>query len=260
MAGDGKDFYLKFVYRDWLSDPQLARCRPSTRGIWMDWLCVMCALDKCGQLTGSLDQLARDGRCRQDEARNAIQDLEQQKAADVERHADGSVTLVNRRMAREFERRKSVNSRKLREREKRRTEGVTRLSPADYNFDSNSELWVIPGVFKGTPLITLRFARAWRAWEQHRSDIGKPMTSLAVEMLAKKLIEWGEPMACASIEHSIANGWQGVWQPDAKNAPRPKPVDADGAARAAELMRQHGAKAAEQHRNEYLQSRGTKSA
>jgi hypothetical protein len=116
----GKFPFMQYVPKEWLSDPQVSQCKPGTRGIWWDAISAMHEMDRCGQLSGTLENLARVCRCRVDEMRAAADDLRSTGAADVT-ECNGIVTLVNRRMFREAEDRKSVKNRVDRYRAKQRT-------------------------------------------------------------------------------------------------------------------------------------------
>lgn len=116
--------YIQFFPADWLSDPRLSMCSPSTRGIWMDAVCAMHASGRAGELTGTTDQLARACRCLPAEMCDAIADLKTTGAATITER-NGFVTLVNRRMKREAGKRK-LN---LERQKKHRNGGVTPESP-----------------------------------------------------------------------------------------------------------------------------------
>ena len=105
-----KHFFMQYVPGDWLSDAQVSQCRPATRGIWWDAISAMHGIDRCGQLSGTVEALARVCRCRVDEMRAAADDLRSTGAADVT-VSNGIVTLVNRRMRREYENRQAVKNR-----------------------------------------------------------------------------------------------------------------------------------------------------
>lgn len=62
-------------------------------------------------------------------------------------------------------------------------------------------------------LNTPRFRKAWDDWLADRRDRRKPLTVRAQEIQLGKLARWGEQAAIASIERSIANGWQGLFEP-----------------------------------------------
>jgi hypothetical protein len=105
-----KHFFMQFYPGEWLSDAKVSQCRPATRGIWWDAISAMHGIDRCGQLSGTIEALARVCRCRVDEMRAAIDDLRLTGAADVT-ECSSVVTLVNRRMRREFEDRQAVKNR-----------------------------------------------------------------------------------------------------------------------------------------------------
>jgi hypothetical protein len=106
---------IQFYIGDWLKDPKLSMCSPSTRGIWMDLLCAMHELDRSGLITGTTDQLARLCRCTAVEISVAVSELKETKAADVTER-NGIVTVINRRMLREAKSREDNNNRVKRHR------------------------------------------------------------------------------------------------------------------------------------------------
>lgn len=108
--------YIQLYVRDYLSDPKLSLCCAATRGVWMDFLCVMHMNDRCGVITGTRDQLARLGRCSAVEVSTAIDELKHTETADVTER-NGIVTLVCRRMKRESDARKQGRLRVQRHRE-----------------------------------------------------------------------------------------------------------------------------------------------
>jgi hypothetical protein len=62
------------------------------------------------------------------------------------------------------------------------------------------------------PFESAAFRDAWQEWEQHRREIKKPLTPANRRGTLKKLAAMGEPQAIATIEHVVANGWQGLFQ------------------------------------------------
>ena len=76
-------------------------CSPSTRGIWMDFICAMHELGRIGQVTGTPDQLCRICRCTAAEMNIAIAELKATKTAEIHER-NGSVTVICRRLQREF--------------------------------------------------------------------------------------------------------------------------------------------------------------
>lgn len=68
----------------------------------------------------------------------------------------------------------------------------------------------------------LVFPTRWHDWLGYRRDeLRKPVTPRSGDMALKKLAEMGSKRAIAAIEHTIANGWQGIREPE---APRPGTV------------------------------------
>lgn len=61
-------------------------------------------------------------------------------------------------------------------------------------------------------LDTPEFRAIWAEWIAHRTEIKKPMKPLGAKKLLKSLTEGGQRKAIESINQSIANGWQGVFE------------------------------------------------
>ena len=181
-----------------MTDPALRRCCPSTRGIYFDFICVMHQTDSGGVLTGSSEELiALLGRCLPGDLSRALIELKQQNAADVSKR--GEVwTIVCRRMKREAE--LSVD---------RATAGskgaAKRKQTADYDCASviAGEAWMQEQCFQ----------EAWARWQEHRKQIGKPATALAMVQQLRNLKTWGKYRSLRAINHSIANGYQGLFEP-----------------------------------------------
>lgn len=55
---------------------------------------------------------------------------------------------------------------------------------------------------------------AWADWAAHRREKRSPLTPTMTRGLVDKFSEWGEKRAIAAIKHSIANGWQGLFEPE----------------------------------------------
>ncbi len=109
--------FIQWFVADWLADPKVSLCDPATRGILFDWLCNMHALDRSGVITGSREILARLGRCSAVQVDAALQNLKDTNAADITER-NGVVTVINRRMKREFSARKTGSDRVQRHRER----------------------------------------------------------------------------------------------------------------------------------------------
>ncbi|MES2788158.1 MAG: hypothetical protein V4719_00955 [Planctomycetota bacterium] len=68
-----------------------------------------------------------------------------------------------------------------------------------------------------TPL----FVDAWEKWQKHRREIRKPLTETQAGAQMAKFKSIGEARAVASIDHTIAMGWQGIREPDG-TSPQPR--------------------------------------
>jgi hypothetical protein len=63
------------------------------------------------------------------------------------------------------------------------------------------------------PIRTPEFQEAWNDWTEHRRQIKKKLTPLAVQKQFKQFVEMGVTRAVAAIEHTITKGWQGIQEP-----------------------------------------------
>ena len=99
---ESKHWFMRFDVGAWLKDPAISSCSESTRGIWFDLLCAMFESDQCGQLSNTLQVIARLGRTTVPKLRKALAELSATNAADVT-FRNSNVTVVNRKMRREFE-------------------------------------------------------------------------------------------------------------------------------------------------------------
>lgn len=63
-------------------------------------------------------------------------------------------------------------------------------------------------------LRTKEFSEAWNEWTQHRQEIRKTLKPMAVTKQLNKLDKWGETRAIAAINHSIEQGYTGLFEPN----------------------------------------------
>ena len=114
---------FQFYYGDWMRDAAVSSCSAATRGCWFDWICAMHDQDRCGQVIGTIEQLARVARATVIEATAAIEELQRTGAADVKvtlcnKTQTSIYEICNRRMRREYLARKSNYERQKRHRSK----------------------------------------------------------------------------------------------------------------------------------------------
>lgn len=60
---------------------------------------------------------------------------------------------------------------------------------------------------------TPAFREAWANWCKHRMEIKRPLTKTATDGQIAKFAAMGHDRALAAVQHSTANGWQGVFEP-----------------------------------------------
>ena len=128
---------FQFYTGDWMKDPKLSMCAPATRGIWMDLLCAMHDEGQSGEVSGTVEQLARLCRCTPAEMQSALDDLSVTFCADVT-VCNKTVTVECRRMKKEAKSRDTTKLRVARHRAKRDGNGgVTPPSSSSSSFSSS---------------------------------------------------------------------------------------------------------------------------
>jgi len=63
------------------------------------------------------------------------------------------------------------------------------------------------------PFSSPDFLMFWSNWMQHRIEIKKKLTPTTKKQQLAKLGEMGEARAIAALKHSLAGGWQGIFEP-----------------------------------------------
>jgi hypothetical protein len=113
----GKAPAFQFYVRDWLSDPQLRQASPASRGIWIDMLCFMWESETRGELSGTVQSLARMLGVSEVELDAFCHEAVTLKFATVTER-NKIITVVNRRMKRESDVKESNKIRQRRHRER----------------------------------------------------------------------------------------------------------------------------------------------
>lgn len=63
------------------------------------------------------------------------------------------------------------------------------------------------------PFSSEEFSKAWQSWIDYRKELKKPLKDATVKAQWREFVKWGEAKAIASIEQSIKQGWQGLFEP-----------------------------------------------
>ena len=113
-----KDFYIKLIISDWMSDPALSMCEPATRGIWLDLLCAM-QLNGKPEITGTIEQLSKLSRCSVKDFLKFLDDFKMTKIGEYKK-SNAKITLKSRRLERESKSREFNTIRQKRFKEKRK--------------------------------------------------------------------------------------------------------------------------------------------
>jgi hypothetical protein len=78
-----------------------------------------------------------------------------------------------------------------------------------------ADSWALAqAAMKGNTLRTDAFRAAWLSWVEYRRQAGKRLAAATAQRQIRKLEGFGHDGAIASIEQSIGNGWQGLFDPD----------------------------------------------
>lgn len=173
--------YIQLFAGDYLSDPKLSLCSAATRGVWMDFLCVMHMNDRCGVITGTREQLARLGRCSVVEVSTAIDELKHTQTADVTER-NGIVTIICRRMKRDADARKSGRLRVQKHREHVSvTPKETQKPLLEYGTGNGDSLLPLDGESEGKPADAPELIYA-----EYPKKVAKPNAIRAIGKAVKK--------------------------------------------------------------------------
>jgi hypothetical protein len=66
-------------------------------------------------------------------------------------------------------------------------------------------------------LQTSEFQKLWEEWEAHRAAKRAKLTGQARNAALAKLSRWGPDRAIAALEHSLSQGWTGIFEESQKN-------------------------------------------
>lgn len=69
----------------------------------------------------------------------------------------------------------------------------------------------------------VQFRESWESWAAHRTEIHKPLTKTSCQQQLSKLGKLSEENAIATINQSIENGWQGLFELKKLNGHHQKP-------------------------------------
>lgn len=219
--------WFKFWVNDWLSDEALRSCSYAARGLWADMLSLAHKCDRRGYLQLrehplTAQQIARMTGGSPAEVLPLLRELEDSGVLSV--LEDG--TYYSRRMVRDETKRQKCSQAGSKGGGNPKLSGQPATPNGTYKGDpkghnkgppkGRSGIWslvsdLLPLEFKESA----EFKKAWAEWEKYRRSKGKPISECAAKKQAKKIAkEFGSVQrAIAAIEHSIANDYQGLYEP-----------------------------------------------
>ena len=204
-----------------LLDSTIWREDDKTRIVWITMLAMA---DRLGYVAASIPGLAARANVTIEEVKMALAKLadvdeySRTKANDGRRieDADGGWNLLNyakyRELGRSVDRAEYLRVKKQESRA--RSTNVNQCQPiSEAEADKKNPA---DSVFPKS-LQTAAFAVSWAEWEQHRKEIRKKLTPESVKRQLRDLEKMGEAAAIQSINESVKNGWQGLFQPKVTN-------------------------------------------
>ena len=127
----GKNPAFQFYVKDWLSDPQLRMCSHSTKGIWIDLLCLMWEAPSRGELEGTEHQIRKMVGAENGDFQVFLQEASALRFCYAVTDHNKKITLRNRRMYREAKDQDNNRLRQQKYRDKHKSNGdVTPPSPS----------------------------------------------------------------------------------------------------------------------------------
>ena len=124
MSKKGKAPADQFYWSDWLNDTALQSASTVSRGVWINALCRMWAAPIRGELTGTIETLAKLCICDVTDFVTLKNDILTHKFADMSQDpVTGIVTIRNRRMYRKGKEQEYNRLRKIKQRQSRKCHG-----------------------------------------------------------------------------------------------------------------------------------------
>lgn len=206
--------WFKFWPQDWLTDIELRSCSSAQRGTLIDLMCVAHRGDDYGVILSDDTPVARKmlAKCLSLTERtlnNHLTSLLQMSR--ICRTDDGQLFI--KRMV-EDHRKSLINS----DNGKKggRVSVKPPLKPEKKRVEKKRVEEKPAVVFTESWMNDLDFQTAWAEWMAHRKEIKKPLKPTTIKSQLKKMVANGKARSLATIEHSISNGWTGLYEPDAK--------------------------------------------
>jgi hypothetical protein len=221
--------WFHFYPGDWMKDPNLRRCSPAARGVLMDILCLMFECEERGRLStaGIPWTDAEIAGAVNGESFASLESLKELESKCVLKR-DEKGCLFSERLIRDEEIRQiraksgrkggKASVKQKRSKPSSKTQANTQ-APSDSDSVSDSS----PEIPEGIDSATVREAVA--EWSAYRRESRKPWSKRSASMCFRQWQSagWSQARIVAAIRHSIANGYQGIYEPSANGKPQPPP-------------------------------------
>jgi hypothetical protein len=217
---------FQFYPGDWLRDTALRTCSAAARGLWIDMICYMhegypYGYLKVGDKVILPANLARMCGLTLQETEGCLTELREAGVFEV----DENQVIFSRRMIRDENIRNArASGGKLGGNPSLKDNQKVNLPPNLPDATKVKQKPTPSSSSSSSPSIeeypenlkTTEFQKAWTEYQDYRKNT-RLKTLLPASQLKQlnRMSEWGHDIAIKMIEESIANGWQGIFEPKA---------------------------------------------
>lgn len=203
--------WFKFYPSDWLSDEALQGCSMAAQGLWIN---MVATIEKCnagGYLRTndkpvSSEKMARLFCLTFAETENLLSELKDAGVYSEDEHGIYS-RKIKRRSGISVKR--SVAGKKGAQAKRKQRAKQTSSKPM------TSDIWYLISKVLPKEFDCAEFKQAWSEWETYRQKSKKRLSEFAAKKQAQHIAKegWDVQRTIAAIDHSIANDYQGLFEP-----------------------------------------------
>lgn len=206
-----------------MTDSGLRLCSWDTKGVYIDLLCIMAESNRYGYLeindkAPTQEMLIKRLSIHHKTLKKCLRELQDHGILS----SDNGV-LYSRKMTKQF-------TQHAQQKDFGKKGGNPTLNPTlkaplnptlkvDKELDTDKERKKTPNPLKGEIIQEMKlpfeseiFKKTWNDWILHRKEIKKPLSYLAQRKQLDKFSALSEELAIKAIDHSICNGYQGVFE------------------------------------------------
>jgi hypothetical protein len=215
---------FQFYPADWRKDSALRLCSIAARGLWIEMICIAHECEEYGKLKhgGKVfdhKRIAKLVGLSSQTCRKLLEELEENKV--FYRDKDGAI--FSKRMIHDEHirntRAKSGSmggNPNLVNQNVKQNPTPSSSSSSSSSFSSKKEEKEIEFP---TNLQTIPFRKAWSDYLTYRKNARmRSLPPVSIESQLNRLSGWGHDTAIRAIEETIANGWQGIFEPETSPA------------------------------------------